>query len=560
MADTIEKPREDGAAAGKTGRGYPDLRDHLRVLDEAGLLRTIDAPIDKDTELMPLVRWQFRGGIPEAERQAFLFTNVTDAKGRHYDIPVAVGALAATPAIYSVGMGVPVEKIGDHWKQALAHPVAPVEVSDAPCQEVVIEGAALEGEGNGLDALPVPISTPGFDVAPYFTATSCITRDPDTGVQNVGTYRGGLKAPNRIGLKIFVNMRQGGHTHWHKYRARGEKMPIAMVVGVPPAIAYVSSQKIREGVDEITVAGALAGAPIRVTKARTVDLLVPADAEIVIEGLVDVQMFEPEAPFGESHGHINLEEYNFIFEVTAITRRKDAILTSIISQVTPSESSVIKRVAMEPKFLHHLRDAIGIKALKKVSMHEPLTNIRRIVFLVFERGAATTEIWRAMYAASALDSAIGKYVIAVNEDIDPENGDAVFWALAYRANPALDVVVLPHRDRGHGPALERGNGEDASLLIDATLKSDMPPLALPKREYMEQAKALWEKFGLPPLQPESPWYGYSLGDWTDEWDEMAKRAAEGRYLENGRRSAQLRRNDVAPNMSIRDVPRITDKI
>ena len=92
------------------------------------------------------------------------------------------------------------------------------------------------------------------------------------------------------------------------------------------------------------------------------------------------------------------------------------------------------------------------------------------------------------------------------------------------------------------------------LLIDATLKADMPPIALPKKEYMEHAKGLWEKFGLPPLTPEAPWHGYSLGDWNDEWDEMAKRAADGNYLENGRRSAQLRRSDVTPNTSIRDVP------
>ena len=422
----------------------------------------------------------------------------------------------------------------------------------------MIEGKALEGEGNGLDALPVPISTPGFDAAPYLTATGCISRDPDTGVQNMGTYRGAIKAPNRIGLKIFVNIRQGGFSHWNKYKARGEAMPMAIMVGCPPPLAYVSSQKIREGVDEISVAGGLVGAPIRVTPARTVDLMVPADAEIVIEGLVDTEMLEPEAPFGESHGHINLEEYNFIFDVTAITRRRDAIMTSIISQVTPSESSVIKRVAMEAKLLNHLRDAIGVKGLRHVSMHEPLTNIRRVHFMVFDRGVPTTEIWRALYAASAFDSACGKYIVAVNEDIDPENGDAIFWALAYRANPALDVQILPHRDRGHGPALVRGNGEDASLLIDATLKADMPPIALPKREFMDRAKVLWESLDLPPLKPESPWHGYSLGDWTDEWDDMARRAAEGNYLENGRRSAQLRRNDVAPNTSIRDVPRVSE--
>ena len=535
------------------GRGYPDLHDHIEKLREADLLYEIDTLINKDTELMPLVRWQFRGGIPERHRKAFLFKNITDSRGRHYGIPLVVGALATTPEIYGMGMGVPVTQIGEHWKQALGSPISPVEVNEARCHEVVYEGVDLNTEGNGLDALPVPISTPGFDVAPYLTATSCISRDPDTGVQNMGTYRGGIKAPTRMGLKMFVNLRQGGHAHWDKYRARREKMPMAIMVGCPPALAYVSPQKIRQDVDEVSVAGALVGSPIRVVKAKTIDLLVPAEAEIVIEGLVDTNMLEPEGPFGESHGHINLEEYNFVFEVTAITHRRDAIMASIISQVTPSESSVIKRVAMEPRFLSHLKDQIGIKGLQHVSLHEPLTNIRRLAFLVFERGVPTTEIWRALYATAHFDSACGKFVIAVNEDIDPEQGDAVFWALAYRANPALDVEILKHRDRGHGPALERGDGEDTTMLIDATLKSNMPPTALPTKNYMEDAKKLWDKLGLPPLKPQSPWHGYSLGDWSQEWSEMAKRATDGGYMENGRRSAQLRRKDMAPNTSIRDV-------
>jgi 4-hydroxy-3-polyprenylbenzoate decarboxylase len=282
--------------------------------------------------------------------------------------------------------------------------------------------------------------------------------------------------------------------------------------------------------------------------------MVPAESEIVIEGLIDTEFLEPEGPFGESHGHVNLEEYNFIMDITAITRRNDAVLTSIISQVTPSESSVIKRVAYEPLFLAHLRDHLGIKGVVKVSLHEPLTNIRRVIFIQFERGVPTTEVWRALYGASSFQAPCGKYVIAVNQDIDPENGDAVFWALAYRANPALDMEILKHRDRGHGPRLERGDGEDSSLLVDATLKVDMPPVALPKREYMEGARALWERLGLPPLKPEAPWHGYSLGDWTDEWDAAAQRAVAGDYLENGRRSAQLRRKGVSPNTSIRDVP------
>ena len=538
------------------GKGYPDFQDHLKSLEAAGLTRTIDEPVNKDTEMHPLVRWQFRGGIPEADRKAFIFNNITCSRGKSYGLPVAIGALSANREIYSIGIGCSVEDIGKTWSNAIANPIAPREITDAPCHEVIITGKDLEGEGKGLDALPIPISTPGFDSAPYFTATGCISRDPETGTQNVGTYRAGLKSPTRLAVRMSA--RSGGaegYIHWRKYQARGEKMPMAIILGCPPSVAYCAPQKLRIGVEEVAVAGGLVGAPINMVRGKTVDLMIPAEAEIVVEGYIDPDYLEPEAPFGESHGHIALEDYNNIMEVTAITHRKNAVIASIISQVTPSESSVIKRVAYEPIWFDHLQNGLGIKGIKRVSMHEPLTNIRRVVFLVFERGVPTTEIWRGLYGAAQLNASVGKYVIAVNDDIDPDNGDAIFWALAYRSNPALDVHILPHRERGHGPKSDtRGGREEASMLIDATLKADMPPIALPKREYMEGAKELWEKLGLPPLKPEAPWHGYSLGDWNDEWDAMAKRAAEGNYLENGRRSAQYRRNDVAPNTSIRDVP------
>ena len=116
------------------------------------------------------MRWQFVGGVPEDKRRAFVFTNVTDAKGRKYDIPVVVGALSASPEIYAIGMGRKVEEIGEAWLAAINHPIAPVAVTSAPCQEVVITGNDLKAPG-GLNALPVPVSTPGFDSAPYLTAT-----------------------------------------------------------------------------------------------------------------------------------------------------------------------------------------------------------------------------------------------------------------------------------------------------------------------------------------------------------------------------------------------------
>ena len=123
-----------------TPHKYRDLQDHLKELKKSDLLWTIDEPIDKDSEMHPLVRWQFRGGMAEADRKAFLFTNVVDAKGRKYDIPVAVGALAANQAIYGVGMDSPLEDISAKWGDAIANPISPRLVNAAPCQEIIWDG------------------------------------------------------------------------------------------------------------------------------------------------------------------------------------------------------------------------------------------------------------------------------------------------------------------------------------------------------------------------------------------------------------------------------------
>ena len=534
-------------------RGYRDLHEHLAELDKQGLLVTIDRPINKDTELHPLVRWQFRGGIAEPDRKAFLFTNVVNGKGKKYDIPVVVGALAATRKIYSVGMGCKIEDIGKTWSHAIANPIQPTVLKDAPCQEIVVQGQELLKPGKGVDSLPIPISTPGWDNAPYTTLSQYITKDPETGIQNMGIYRGQVKSPTRLGMNPSLENQPGIYTHWEKAKAKGQKLPAAIILGCPPCVAFTSAQKLSEDTDELHVAGGLAGAPIHVVQCKTVDLLVPAEAEIVIEGYINTEWLEPEAPFGESHGHVNLQEFNAYMEVTAITRRKNAILTSIISQVTPSESSLIKRVALEPVFLNHLRKAMGIKGVKKVVMHEPLTNLRKVISIVVDRKMPQTEVWRALYGAASLLRSGGKMVIAVNEDIDPDNADALLWAMSYRANFALDLQVLQNRDPGHGPRSPRNGGMDSSLLIDATLKDDFPPIALPKKEFMENAKAIWEELGLPKLKPESPWFGYSLGDWSERNEQMAQRAVKGDYFITGEEIAKMRRKDVAMNTEIKHV-------
>jgi 4-hydroxy-3-polyprenylbenzoate decarboxylase len=507
---------------------YRDLRGHIRALEAAGLVHRIDREINKDTEMHPLVRWQYRGGIPDSGRKAFLFTNVTDSKGRKYDYPCLVGGLAGSRQIYATALGCTIDEIGDKWEHALNNPIDPIVVEgNAPVQEVVHQGAELEAWG-GLMNFPQPISTPGYDNAPYLTSAQYITKDPDTGVRNVGHYRGQIKGATRVAVQFSTPFKDA-LIHWNKAKAKGEHLPVAIVIGGSPVIAYGGVQRVSIGTDEYGLAGALAGEPIRLVKCKTVDIEVPADAEVIIEGIIRTDYLEPEGPFGESYGFVCPRTESPMVEITCITHRRDPIWTSFISQVTPSESSTIKIVAYEPMFLNFLRNTCGVKSLVRVVMHEPLSNIRPVIFLQFKK-PSEGEVWRALKLCSSYQTNVGKVVIAVDEDIDPDNLDAIMWSFAYRMTPHKDVQIV----RGFYEAFgDREDMDNSCLLINATLREKLPPISLPKKEFMEHSLKLWRELGLPQVTPQAPWHGYSLGDWNEALDAEAQLAAESRWDETG---------------------------
>ena len=159
------------------------------------------------------------------------------------------------PEIYYLGMGCDsAEEMDARWKKALAEPINPVTVTKAKCQDVVIQGDELDKEGNGLDRFPVPISTPGFDNGPYTTCSHWITADIDTGIQNIGNYRGEIKA-RPAGRRVSVRFGPGHLSALEKGPEKGKHLPAALVIGAPPIVSYVSVQKIPYGVDEMGVAG-----------------------------------------------------------------------------------------------------------------------------------------------------------------------------------------------------------------------------------------------------------------------------------------------------------------
>src|SRR3954470_13163672 len=273
---------------------WPTLRSYVDGLDKAGKLVRITTPVNKDTELHPLVRLQFRG-LPESQRKAFLFENVVDAKGRKYDIPVLVGALAGSAEIYAMGMRCELADIENVWKRALASQVPPVEVTQAPVHEVVITGDDCRRRGGGLGRLPIPISTPGFDNAPYTSAGHWITKDPETGMHNLGNYRGMIKAEDRIGV-LLGRLNWGMRYHIDRWRElRGaKKVPAAVVIGAPPHVSYTAVTRIPNDMCEYDVAGGMIGQPVEVVKCISHDVMVPAEAEIVIEGFVPTDVVEME--------------------------------------------------------------------------------------------------------------------------------------------------------------------------------------------------------------------------------------------------------------------------
>ena len=521
---------------------YSDLREFLQVLETNGKLLRIKRAINKDTELHPLVRWQFRG-LNEEQRKAFLFENVTDARGKIYQTPVLVGGLAGSTEIYCLGLKCTPEEVADRWLHAMDHPIAPELVSEGPVMEEIHKGANLSSHG-GFAEFPIPISTPGFDNGPYITAGHWITKDPETGARNVGNYRGLIKGPTVSGL--MSGTPQDLTTHWEKCRKKGLPLEVAVAVGTVPAVSYTATQKVPPTMDELALAGGLVGEPIKLVKCQTVDLEVPATAEIVFEGIIPTRYLEEEGPFGESMGYVDPRTLSFVFELTGVMHRKNPIWVSIISQVTPSESSKIKAMGMGTlvqRFLHRK----GFPNVLEVSLMEPLVNLRPYVVLRMKK-RNDQDPWGAMDALLEYGDRVGKLVIAVDEDINPSDPVAVTWAITHRSQPHKDIKVVGDRPFGATPIgmlvshpTSRYDKTESSLLIDATRKADFPPLSLPKKPYMERARQIWEELGLPPLEPQEPWHGYFMGLWPKELEDEADIAARGDYEKIG---AKLRATRV----------------
>lgn len=520
---------------------FRDFRDYLAALDGRGWLKTIAQVVDKDCELHPLVRWEYRG-IEEPARFGFLFEHVVDRRGERMTGRVASSVLAAHREMYALALGCDPTEVQERWKRGFSQPLAPVSVPDGPAREEIHVGSDLE-EG-GLLRLPIPFSTNGWEAFPRITAAACFTRDPDSGVVNAGMYNSIVLGPTRANLRTSRHL----HLHWQKCRERGVPLHVALAIGAVPAVSLTAAADVPYGVGELDVAGGLIGEPIPVIRCQTVDLEVPATSEFVIEGEIATDRLDRDGPSGENRGHVMVGGSVHALHVTCITHRKNPIWHDLVEGFPPTESSLMRSENCEGR-ISSLLATHGIPFVKDVAFHHA-GSARHLCAVSFKSLGGTpppnSTIWQALYTIMSVDATWPKIVIAVDDDIDPHDMDSVLWAMIDRCQPHRDIKILQGRSAGLDesvsprdvPRAERSyptslvSQQGASImLVDATRKWAYPPVSLPRQEYMERARALWEELGLPTLTPKTPWHGVSLGHWPAEAAELVALAEQGKRQE-----------------------------
>jgi len=536
---------------------YSDLRALMHELERRGKLYRFRRPTSKETELMPLYRVQQRG-LPESERRVLLFENVVGAGGRKYGMRVVAGIYGASEEILAIGMGCqkPSEML-EKWHEGMAHPLPPVLINEGPVHEEVHLGDEIKELG--LDELPVPVEEPGFS-GMLRTGLPMITKDPETGIRNVGTYNGFLRARDRMVAAISTT-HHAIFYHWQAARRRKEGLPVAIVIGGMPTIMLVGSANIPYGVDELAVAGGIGGAPVELVKCKTIPLEVPANAEAVIEGVISTEVVEPRLPFGEYPGHLNMDYNNRpVMQVTAITHRKNAIFTPVLVGFPPSETNLVWGFCQAAMMYDHLRYGCRFPVEE---VYLPQMGGGNNFCLIRVRKDTPENVWQILQAAAGVHAG-GKFFIAVDSDISLRDPELLIWALSFRARPEEDISIIPGRSGGLDPsAAPTGSGKGkmesaygrryCRVLIDATRKWPYPPVALPRREYMERALEIWQEYtDLPTPVLQEPWHGYTLGYWRLEDQEVADLIVKGEYLRVGEKTAKLQekvREEMMPPRS-----------
>jgi len=476
---------------------YPDLHNFISKLESRGLLKRISTEVDAHLEITEITDRVSKQGGP-----ALLFEKV---KG--YNIPVLTNAFGSmermqlaleVESLDQIGAELismiqpeemPVtlmDKIKTLPKLARLSSFLPKHVKTGPCKELINK------DNPSLAELPVLHCWPQ-DGGPFITLPLVFTRDPITGRRNLGMYR----------MQIFDERTTGMHWHIHKdaaehYRKNNSRMPVAVAIGADPATIYAATAPLPHGIDEIMLAGFLRKEPVELVQCETVDIEVPARAEIILEGYVDLNETRLEGPFGDHTGYYSLADQYPVFHLTCITRRKKPVYTATIVGRPPMEDAYLGK-ATERIFLPLMRMQLS----EVVDMNMPPEGVFHNCVIVSINKRYPGQAKKVMCALWGMGlMMLAKMIIVVDAEVNVQNVSEVMWRVFNNTDPRRDVLMVdgPLDALDHSSPLPHYGSK---MGIDATTKwpeeghtRQWPDDIVMNEDIKELVNRKWQSYGL----------------------------------------------------------------
>jgi 4-hydroxy-3-polyprenylbenzoate decarboxylase len=445
---------------------HADLREFIAALERAGELRRIRAEVDPALEITEITdRVSKRGG------PALLFERVKGSS-----MPVLINAFGS-PARMSLAFGVDsLTDVADGLQEILdlkppqgllsklmmlpklqeLASAFPKTVKDGPCKEVIVRDAP------SLAGIPVLQCWPQ-DAGRYITFPLVFTKDPETGVRNCGTYRMQLFDERTTGMHWHVQ--KGGAAHSRKATHRGRRVEVGVAIGADPAVCFAGTLPLPEGIDEMLVAGFIRKKSVEMVKCETVDVEVPGNAEIVLEGYVDTEELRTEGPFGDHTGYYSLADTYPVFHLTCLTHRRNPIYHTTVVGRPPMEDCHMA-AAIETLFLPIMKKQLP----EIVDFHMPFEGIFHNLVLVRIEKQYPGHARKVMHALWGLGQAmVTKVIVVVDRDVNIRDYSEVAWKALNHIDPERDTefVLGPVETLDHASRLPKYGSK---MGIDATRK------------------------------------------------------------------------------------------
>ncbi len=445
---------------------YADLREFVAALEKAGELRRVHAEVDAALEITEITDRLSKQGGP-----ALLFERVAGSS-----MPLLINAFGSSARM---GLALDVSSLDalaqhlqdlldlrppEGWMAKLRllptlhelSSVFPKRVSGGPCKEVI------ERDAPSLAGLPILRCWPG-DGGRYITFPLVFTKDPDTGVRNCGTYRMQVYDERTTGMHWHIH--KGGAAHYRKSRRAGRRIEVGVAIGADPAVCFAGTLPLPEGLDEMLVAGFIRRQAVEMVRCETVDVEVPAQAEIVLEGYVDADELRTEGPFGDHTGFYSLEDQYPVFHLTCITRRRNPIyLTTVVGR--PPMEDCHMAAAIETLFLPLMKKQLP----EIVDFHMPFAGIFHNLALVSIDKQYPGHARKVMHALWGLGQAmVTKVIVVVDRDVNLRDYTEVAWKALNHIDPERDTefVMGPIETLDHASRLPKYGSK---MGIDATRK------------------------------------------------------------------------------------------